>query len=585
MIEIAEYKRSKNCKFCNKEFISTSPKKLYCSSFHIVPCFICGTLTEKSTKAIIKDPYQTCSKECSKEKTKRTNLERYGVEYPLQSKDIHEKTIETLKENLKDPEFKQLRENKMKATMLEKYNTENAFKKDSPIRIAFEERLLNEYGVKNIGGIPESLEKVKRTSLRKYGVEWTGQLERIRKINQERLLDKEVQNNMKQAFYEKYGARNPGEIEEFKLKTFSTFYKNRGINKSEEFFQLDQWIKENPELTIKKIANYFDLPIKDIKARISKKKLQNEFSDFYNLTTPEYLFYIELLDFLEEKDIFIHQRNVIPPFELDFVIPSLNIAIEINPTWTHKYNEDPNIIGPTSKNYHYEKFRRCKEIGLELISIFDWIETEKIIKFIKSKIIKETNRIYARETKINISPKITKDHRKFLSENHLLGPINNKGNSFVIELLYNDELVGFGVFYPSNKKETIELKRLSYKDNIVVIGGASKILKNALSYSPDYQEIITYSDNNFGTGNVYNRIGFSEIETKKNSLIWSAPKYNKYIKDYSLALIGADKLLKDIPNYIPIGTGENLPSNRDIIQSYGFLPVYDCGYTKWIYKK
>ena len=88
-----------------------------------------------------------------------------------------------------------------------------------------------------------------------------------------------------------------------------------------------------------------------------------------------------------------------------------------------------------------------------------------------------------------------------------------------------------------------------------------------------------------GTGSVYKKIGFELKEENKSSLIWENPPKNKYVKNLSLVEQGADVILKNFPNYQPVGQGENLPSNQEIIKSNGFYPIYDCGYRKWEYKK
>ncbi len=47
---------------------------------------------------------------------------------------------------------------------------------------------------------------------------------------------------------------------------------------------------------------------------------------------------------------------------------------------------------------------------------------------------------------------------------------------------------------------------------------------------------------------------------------------------------GADRLLRTVPGYNPVGRDSSL-TNTDIVLAYGFLPVYDCGYRKWILRK
>ena len=54
-----------------------------------------------------------------------------------------------------------------------------------------------------------------------------------------------------------------------------------------------------------------------------------------------------------------------------------------------------------------------------------------------------------------------------------------------------------------------------------------------------------------------------------------------HIKNLSLIKQGADRLLKEFPNYIATGQGDHLPSNQEIVRNYNFIPVYDCGWRKW----
>ena len=92
---------------------------------------------------------------------------------------------------------------------------------------------------------------------------------------------------------------------------------------------------------------------------------------------------------------------------------------------------------------------------------------------------------------------------------------------------------------------------------------------------------MTFSDCDLGQGKVYEKLNFSLIKDSAPSLNYYQPYYKKHIKNLSLVMQGADRLLATFPNYEKIGIGDNLPTNREIVESYGFLPVYDCGYRKW----
>lgn len=80
-------------------------------------------------------------------------------------------------------------------------------------------------------------------------------------------------------------------------------------------------------------------------------------------------------------------RAIISPKELDVVLPSLKIALEINPTVTHTTNK--NIFSAVAKsdkdeNYHLQKSIDAKRAGFELVHIFDWDDTSKMRCYIES---------------------------------------------------------------------------------------------------------------------------------------------------------------------------------------------------------
>ena len=565
------------CKYCGKEFIATQSKQIYCSNPHKENCFICGKIIYKPTKALLAGKC-TCSKECSKEKTKRTNLEKYGVEYPLQSKEIQEKTTASLKEHFKDEDFKKEFKEKVKKTMLERYGVENSLQKNSLIRKKFEEENIAKYGIPNIGGIPSSLEKIKNTNLKRYGVDWTGKLERIKNSNRQRLLNPEVQEKMIRGTLKKYGVQN---IMQVSLHEFiKPQYKE--LKNIDDFVNLKNYIKTlDKKPTITELSKYFNISSRAIRNNIKKEDLIEYIDGFYNYSFIEMLF----VDFFKENNIYYepHNRKIISPKELDFFLPEFNLAIEVSPTWTHKFEENQEFIGLSEKEYHYNKFLECYQKGIELITVFDWLNLDNIFSFIKDKIKENDKIIYARNCSIKKSNYSSKE-KDFLNKNHIFGSVNNKKGSYVFNLIHEDEVVGVALFFPTKDEQQIELKRLAFKNNIKVIGGVSKLIENALKEN-NITGIMAFSDNSLGTGSVYKKIGFELKEENKGSLIWANPKENKYVKDLSLVEQETDRILKNFPNHQSVSQGENLPSNQEIIKSNGFYPIYDCGYRKWEYKK
>lgn len=219
------------------------------------------------------------------------------------------------------------------------------------------------------------------------------------------------------------------------------------------------------------------------------------------------------------KDLNFHiEENIRPPFlnskELDIFIPSKNVAIEYHGLAFHSTRP---IFGDIRdmKAVHLDKYNKCKANGIKLIQVFEdeWLNKSDIVKsMIKSKLGKSSNTIYARKCEIKI---ITNSESKsFFDITHISGYVQSSLN---LGLYFNNELVSCISFRSTwNKKygyNVVEIARFSSKLDTQVIGGFSKLLKAAIPQlkALDYQKILTYADCRFGSGDVYNKSGFTHL--------------------------------------------------------------------------
>lgn len=129
-------------------------------------------------------------------------------------------------------------------------------------------------------------------------------------------------------------------------------------------------------------------------------------------------------------------------------------------------------------------------------------------------------RIYARKCKIN---KISKPVAEvFFKENHWLGATSSKVN---IGCLYEGELVAVCSFAaPRNFQEDYrsgELVRFANKNGKVVVGGLDKLIKWYVKNYP-VNDIMTYVDKSWGSGEAFENLGF--IEKSSNN-----PLSHKYV--------------------------------------------------------
>lgn len=130
------------------------------------------------------------------EQTKKTNLEKYGVENVYQSMDIQEKIKDIHLERLGVP-YPMMNEEvkeKSRLTSLDKYGTENPMQSED-IRNMQKNNNLEKYGVENIFQTDFAKEKSKQTMLDKYGVEHP-------------MYSEKIKSKLKKTNLEKYGVEN-----------------------------------------------------------------------------------------------------------------------------------------------------------------------------------------------------------------------------------------------------------------------------------------------------------------------------------------------------------------------------------------
>lgn len=259
-------------------------------------------------------------------------------------------------------------------------------------------------------------------------------------------------------------------------------------------------------------------------------------------------------------------------FELDFYIPTKNIAIEVNGIFWHS-----EAVG-RDKNYHLFKTDICQQNNIRLIHIFTHLidhKSELVINRLNSIFGIYRKRIYARECNVRLVD--SKKHRIFLNSNHLQGVTNA---SIRLGLFYENRLIAIMSFGKLRKvlgqnasENEYELYRFACLGGYMIVGGASKLLSAFIkNYSP--KKIITYADRCWTDGLFYEKIGFDFDH-------YSKPGY-WYVKDNNVyhRYKFAKHVLKSQLKYFDseLSEWENMKNNK-------YTRYWDCGnivYTKFI---
>lgn len=469
----------KICNICKKEFEAKSNRK-YCYDCENLPCSNCGKSFKASEyqREQFKDGKNIyCSRECINEgmpkthkenminkygtehyfnhnKYKETMNERYGVSYPMQSKELHQK---------------------------------------------FKESMNAKYGVNYSGQSQELLKKAQNTYMKRTGFSST-------------FSNPEVIEKSKKTMIKKYGNTKFVNIEKAKitsLKRYNRLYSSQRNISDESYHILNNRDKfknyilnlEEKDRTIANLSNKLGLcESQMITLFYHKYRLDGEIKLYRHRSLKE----DELFNYLvsigvEPNDIIRNTRKVISPLELDLYLPKYNLAIEYNGIWYHNINS--NHI--KDKNYHYNKSKLCEEKGIRLIHIWDFEWEDKRQRPILENIIKSAighveNKIYARKCSIVI--KKSNEMIDFFDSNNIQG---FRGGKFAICLEYKGEIVmSYMMGYPffSKGKYEWEVIRGATKLNTTVIGGASKIFKYFINnYNP--KNCLYYIDYNYFNGN------------------------------------------------------------------------------------
>lgn len=285
----------------------------------------------------------------------------------------------------------------------------------------------------------------------------------------------------------------------------------------------------------------------------------------------------KIIKFLDDNSIkyILRCRKIISPYELDIVVPEYNVAIEINGLIWHSYT-----YGGKNKEYHINKLIKSKEANLKLISLYeDDILSPSKFSIIENrlKIIfnKAERKIFAR--KCTFKEISAHDARDFCEKNHLSG---YSQSSHHYGLFYSNKLISVSTFIrrssrkfikSSNKDTDFELVRFCTLGPYIVVGGLSKLVKNASKLLKT--NIFTYCDLNWGYSTSYYASGFKYIGDTGPGFyyIYNNKRYNRFH-------FAKFKQHKIFANY-----DKNLSERENCLRN-GIDVLYNVGSSKFIYK-
>jgi hypothetical protein len=543
--------------------------------FNIFPTYICPNCKRKKTNLEKYGVEFTSRLESSKKKAKSTNLEKYGVESYTKTDEYLEKT---------------------KKTNLEKYGVENPFQYEE-IKEKIRNTNLEKYGVEYYSKTKEYIEKVKKTSLENWNFDHPSK-------------SKEFKEKKRNTTLEKYGVDNAAKSPIVKEKTKKTFNKEWGgftlcsniliekVKKTnldkygvEHYSKTEEYIKKTKDSHLDKYgvdhirkSDIYRYNFKIVNDSNYIKYIENGVSLFKCDCSKNHEFEINSRIYsdrkryklplcticnpigdsksIKEKELYkyiqsIYSGKIIQSYrdglEIDVYLPDLNLGFEFNGLYWHSNNFKEN-------NYHINKTKYFSERGIRIIHIWedDWSNSISILESqIKNWLGLITNKLFARKCQVK-EIKDSKLATKFLEENHIQGKVSS---NLKLGLYYDEELVSLMTFdhYEGRNKMNLNewnINRFCNKLNYSIIGGASKLFKFFLK-NYDVSRVISYSDRDWSLGGLYKKLGFKNISEGNI--------------DY-----------KYISEGIRVHKSRFRRSKTGISESeLKLLKVYDCGKVKW----
>lgn len=352
------------------------------------------------------------------------------------------------------------------------------------------ETVFRKYGTLSTLQIPEVAEKSKITTMEKYGSDHFSK-------------SSHFAESVKKSTQTKYGVDWYTQSSEYKNKHYQRlkfidvlkYCKNK---KYEALFAEVDYNDNRDILNFRCLVH--DKIFTSKMVYVQKETSQCPTCKGSNTSKPEK----EIADFVSSLGVEIveNTRSVIPPLELDIYIPSKNIAIEFNGLYWHcEINKE--------KDYHYKKFLKCKENGVQLLQFWEdeWRDKSEICKNIIRHKLGLSQKYNARDFVVNENPDKIKV-KEFFEANHLQG--NGKFTK-AFSLEKDNQIYACMTFrkpFTKQTTDTIEVGRFAASGSIR--GGFDRLFKYGLQWVREmsYKSILTYSDCRISLGQVYERKGF-----------------------------------------------------------------------------
>ena len=523
---------------------------------------LCQPCHDRRARQAAANAPKSISKEEMLSRIKKTNLERYGVEWSGQVPEVKQKIKDTFEKKYegghpwKDPAILA----KRAQTNLERYGEVNP---------SYSQEIKDKISVKIHKALDERYDeiyaKVQKTSLERYGVDHPSQSPIVKAKVKETcqshfgvdyaLQAPEVRKKIKETLLKRYGVDHPSKFKEHIDRSRYHRLKNAGISDDniDILSDQDKLISAYRRAgSGSQLAKELGTSLSTVSRTLSKYGISIDRS--WLRSGPE----IALANWIEQlvpSDVIRNDRDLIAPYEIDIYLPEHNLAIEYNGTYWHS-----ELSGNKPRNYHLNKTLSCAKKDIQLLHIFDNEDIELWKSVICSK-LGLAEKIFARQCKIVEVDLDTA--REFLINNHLQS--DARVGKIRLGLVFEGVLMSLMTFNKASKHAKYELVRFCSLRGFSVLGGASRLLKAFQKHNNG--SILSYANLRWSNGQLYNSLGFRLLHQSPPNYFYT----NDYEVLYGRELFQKHKLESKLDIFKP------LDSEWTNMQNNGWDRIWDCG--------
>lgn len=488
------------------------------------------------------------SSDIFKKRIKETNIEKYGFEHATQNEDVKNKIITTKVERA-GADWSKIEREKARSTMLDRYGFEHALQ----VKEFNEQRVttnLERWGFSHACTNPIIKDKIRATNQIRYGVDYYFCLPYFREESKAVLM-------------ERYGVDHPTKSSDIKAKMkanhllanngrwrFQSHLSDVGMQIFEDD---DQFVYLFNEYGLEWLVHNSGYKLLTLMRRAIDLGLTKR---AYNVSKGEN----EVAEFIESLGISVTRsdRTLVKPKEIDIWIPSHKLGIEYcGEHWHSERYKD--------KTAHYDKMVAFEQHG-KLLTIYEseWKNRRQQVEGRIRSIIGKNQTVGGRNCNIVLLDKSSAV--QFMEQWHIQGSAPVFTAAYGLE--HNGIIVSTMAFLHRGNG-IWEMVR--FCSSLNVIGGASRLL-GMFKKEQTWEQIISFADRRWSTGDLYHKIGF-EVEkeipidysyTKQGIL---SHKFNhrkqKYKERYDIEVM----------------------TEKEIMAAEGWNRIWDCGKIKFVMKR